>query len=308
MTSIFAGRCGGYILQVDANEGDLVQVWLTYSGEFLNQTDHPLVQRSDATMMVLEAKSNPFIGGVTIEIPYNVCQENIYISYRYITADQSSPLFTLSITPESSNTTPWIQICDCGFSSPGADLFFIIDDCIITDIIYSNLEPGEKLHHKEIKTPSSGANQLLHEDIHSIITENHTYDLAYPTTTDKIDLRVKETDPWSTLNLSNVPCMSTNNSSSSGSEKEDLTSQDGATITALRLYPNPTQNHLMVETAESATLLLIGVDGKSHDLRDLTTTRFGYRFSTSHLTPGIYFLRSIHSTGEVYTEKFIVQR
>lgn len=306
--SAFIGGCGRYTLPVDATTTQEVQVWLSHSGEFTSTTTHPLLQNTDVETMVLSVNNNPFIGN-SISFTYDDCKTDVYLAYRYLSEDKSSPLYTLSLDPSSTvNNLAWASICACVTNNPDTPTpSFIIDNCQITDIVYDYLEAGQKLHHKEVEIPSTGANQLLHEELYIVTSADYTYDLVYPTSADKVDFRVKEANPWSTLDLTAVPCISTNDPLG-GAKKEDENSKEADLTSTLRLYPNPAQGYLVVETTESTDLQLIGVDGKSRELRDLSTTRFGYRFSTAHLTAGVYFLRTINPTGEVYTEKFIVQQ
>jgi hypothetical protein len=306
-TAPYAGRCGSYTLPVDANVGDQVQVWLSHTVEFNDNTVHPLVQDSNAEMMVLTVENHPNIGN-SITFSYDECEKNVYLAYRYFTDDKSSPLFNVSlVTSSTANNIAWYAVCDCNGNSNTPSVAFIIDDCYLTDIVYNYLEVGEKLQHKEFDVPSSGAEQLLHSEIHGITNANYTYDLKHATNAEKVDFREKETNPWVSLDLTAVPCITTNNSPPTGNQNALSSETKLERNNDLRLYPNPTQDYLNVEIAAVADLQLIGIDGKSHDLRDLKETSYGYRFSTSHLVPGLYLIRTIDEVGKVQTGKFLVQ-
>ena len=103
-----------------------------------------------------------------------------------------------------------------------------------------------------------------------------------------------------------VPCLTTNNSPPTGTVKDQTTKAEIVLSNDLRLYPNPTRDYLNIEIAASVDLLLIGVDGKSHDLQDFKKNSFGYQFSTDHLIPGLYLIRTNDETGKVQSGKFLV--
>ena len=303
----FLGGCTNYSLAVDpAAEGQEIQLWISYDGPFNNSsTDHPLVQNSNAEMQVLPITFNPLIGW-NFRFFYEECGENVYIAYRYISDDKSSGLHTLNLTAGTGPavSVPWQLHCVCDQSSP----YLLIEDCIVTDIVYDYLEVGEKLRHREIARPSVGPQQLLKTHTHNISDARYIYHLSHPEDADRLRFRVSDSSPWLDLDLNSIPCITTSDSPTA--TKNDQTTEAEANITLendLTLYPNPTRDYLNVGIGESANLLLIGVDGKSHDLRELKKTSFGYQFSTSHLTPGLYLLRTIDNAGKVQTGKFLVR-
>jgi len=312
-TEEFLGSCGGYTLPVNIDpqnpqDADIqVQLWLSHTTEFDDVTEHPLVQDSNAEMMILTVEDNNTIGN-SISFTYDHCESNVYLAYRYFTADESSPLFTLSlVTSSAANNLAWYAICGCtGPNTPTPT--FTIKDCYITDVSYDYLQVGERLLNEEYAAPSFGSPQRLKRDVYHITNSKYVYHLSYPEAARSLRFKVKETDPWTSLDLAAVPCMTTNDPPNNASQKEDTRRADLEVAPSLRLYPNPTRNYLNVEIVKPANLLLMGVDGKTYDLRDLRTTSYGYRFSTSHLTPGLYLLRTIDQTGKVQTGKFLIRK
>ena len=303
--SKYIGGCGTYTFQVDANVGDQVQVWLSHAEPFNSTTIHPLEQNPGAEMMVLTVEPTNVFGGIrnVITVPYDRCERAFFLAYRYFTGTESSFLHTLELT-RGGNIAPFLS-CVCSGPSGGPTTEFIIDGCTVTDIIYNNLEVGERLRNREVDIPSTGGSQLLVQEIHDITSPEYIYHLSHPNTAERLRVQVNESSPWVTLNLTHAPCIITS-PPNSGSERDQEIEDKFDLNTALKLYPNPTRDNLNVEITESANLLLIGVDGKSHDLRDLRRTSYGYQFSTSHLIPGLYLLRTIDETGKTQTGKFMV--
>ncbi len=328
VTARFAGSCGRYILPVDENveEETQVQVWLSHTVEFNDNTVHPLVRDPNAEMMVLTVETAMMIGK-SINFSYDRCEKNVYLAYRYFTESASSPLYNLSLVTSSTvNNNAWQTICKCVGSNAPTPIF-IMEDCYLTDIFYRNLEVGEKLQNEEytidVNNSSSGSNsnfdiyssassnngtpERLEREQRTINNKNYIYHLEYPETAKSLRFKKKESNPWVVLDLTTIPCMTTNNPPGSAAQNEHTQEANLKVSTSLRLYPNPTQDYLNVEITESAQLLLLGVDGKAHDLRDLKSTSYGYQFSTGHLTPGLYLLRTINESGKVETGKFLVR-
>ena len=301
----FLGGCTNYSLAVDpAAIGQEIQLWLSYEGPFEINSNHPLVQRPDAEMQVLPIISNPLIGP-SFRFFYEQCGENIYIAYRYISDDKSSPLHTLNLTSDNgpASNTSWKFYCNC----PGSNPTLLIENCITTDVLYDYLEVGERLRNQEYAAPSFGTQQLLKSEIHNITNPEYTYHLSYAATAESLRFKEKAGNSWRTLDLATVPCPTTNDPPGSGSQREDAQVAYLKSPTSLHLYPNPTRHHLNVEITESVDLLLMGIDGKVHNIIDLKTTNYGYQFSTSHLLPGLYLLRTIDAAGNTQTGKFLVQ-
>ena len=306
--SRYAGGCGSYTFQVDAGGDDQVQVWLSHSSPFTSTTTHPLEQNPEAEMMVLTVDEGSTLGATTkvITVPYDRCERRFYLAYRYITENESSPLFTLTLATAGNNIA-WETVCTCtGPNTPTP--FFIIEDCHITDVVYDYLEVGEKLSHRELKTASLSTPQTLKQEVKNITSPDYTYHLTYHEVADRLNFKVSDASPWEMLDLTAVPCLrATNPSGTAAIENEAINQVKPDLKTSLHLYPNPTRHHLNVEITESVDLLLMGIDGKVHNLIDLKTTNYGYQFSTSHLLPGLYLLRTIDAAGNTQTGKFLVQ-
>ncbi len=75
----------------------------------------------------------------------------------------------------------------------------------------------------------------------------------------------------------------------------------------IKIYPNPTQNILTVESSGEKFLVLVNsADGKK--IREIPQFNFAHRIDVSDLTPGFYFLQTKNEDGERTSQSFVITR
>ncbi len=72
---------------------------------------------------------------------------------------------------------------------------------------------------------------------------------------------------------------------------------------SIQLYPNPANDHVMLQFNQFGELQVLSIEGKLMDA--ITINDLNYLLTVSHLTKGVYLLRFATVDGQIYQAKFV---